>query len=226
MNQDFSRDVRPISEELVREVARKVEEAARNCRRGDSHLQLAVDHTDFRERLAELFNDLSDEQRQILPILEQIRNTPTRKIKLGTHESVNALCDALLSINIKITGSANELLRKINVAPELIERELLFLSQDDLGFPRGISMGHLNQMILRYGLEFCPAEVGLQLPLQYPNQPYKSVCVAMEPIKTHDGNDEAFYLVCDENDRWLETYNANIAVYWNSGSNWVIMSKS
>jgi hypothetical protein len=66
--------------------------------------------------------------------------------------------------------------------------ELVLVSAADLGVETESSLADVYKRARQVGLELCPAEVGLQLRLDYRNQPRgEALTIAMEPVATYSG---------------------------------------
>jgi hypothetical protein len=68
--------------------------------------------------------------------------------------------------------------------------KLAVLSAAELGVESDeSSLSDVYERARRVGLELCPAEVGLQLRLEYRNQPLgEALDIAMEPVATYSGD--------------------------------------
>lgn len=135
-----------------------------------------------------------------------------KTIALGTPSGTQALRAAL-----------NRACRVGDLAVEILDRpafitsktrtriDLVVLSAAELGFAgRDAPRAAIYERAKRLGLTLCPAEVGPQLRLQYPDQPRgEFLHVAMEPISTPStdhaafvvGNGDAGLLLIGENAR-------------------------
>jgi len=115
-----------------------------------------------------------------------------RKITLGTYKGVDAYRDALDSARIKIGVSPDEILGRpaFPYAKMKTDVELAVLSAAELGVESDeSSLSDVYERARRVGLELCPAEVGLQLRLEYRNQPLgEALDIAMEPVATYSGD--------------------------------------
>src|SRR5262247_3021408 len=115
-----------------------------------------------------------------------------RKITLGTYKDVDAYRDALDSAKIKIGLSADEILGRpaFPYAKMKTDVKLAVLSAAELGVESDeSSLSDVYERARRGGLELCPAEVGLQLRLEYRNQPLgEALDIAMEPVATYSGD--------------------------------------
>jgi hypothetical protein len=115
-----------------------------------------------------------------------------RTITLGTYKGVDAYRDALDSARIKVGLSADEILGRpaFPYAKMKTDVKLAVLSAAELGVESDeSSLSDVYERARRVGLELCPAEVGLQLRLEYRNQPLgEALDVAMEPVATYSGD--------------------------------------
>jgi len=113
-----------------------------------------------------------------------------RTITLGTYSGVDAYRRALDSAGIKIGDAADEILGRpaFPYTTMKADVELVLLSAADLGVNSESSLANVYKRARQVGLELCPAEVGLQLRLDYRNQPLgESLHIAMQPIATYNG---------------------------------------
>jgi len=115
-----------------------------------------------------------------------------RTITLGTYKGVDAYRDALDSARIKVGLSADEILGRpaFPYAKMKTDVKLAVLSAAELGVESDeSSLSDVYERARRVGLELCPAEVGLQLRLEYRNQPLgEALDIAMEPVATYSGH--------------------------------------
>jgi hypothetical protein len=118
-----------------------------------------------------------------------------KTITLGLHADVDALRDALKAMGCGIGDLAGDALDQ----PEFPLRttradvDLVVLSVAELGFDADAPMAAICARAARLGLLLCPAEVGPQLRLQYPDQRVgEFLHIAMEPIVTDRGKRVGF----------------------------------
>jgi hypothetical protein len=113
---------------------------------------------------------------------------PTGKrkiIKLGTCRSVDDLKDALRTEGFQIGSFALKALPYVAVDGIECEIELYRISVGELGLEDKATRADVRKRGIELGLDLIPAEAGLQLRLQYPNQPFgERLFMAMEPIDT------------------------------------------
>ncbi len=114
------------------------------------------------------------------------------RITLGTYKGVDAYRDALDSARIKLGLSADEILGRPAFPYAKMKKDvkLAVLSAAELGVESDeSSLSDVYERARRAGLELCPAEVGLQLRLEYRNQPLgEALDIAMEPVATYSGD--------------------------------------
>lgn len=132
----------------------------------------------------------SDRRRSPVPIGDEVgAAVPVWKtITLGTHETPKALRAALKAADCAVGDLAGDLLRlpAFTVSSAETEISLAVLSAAELGFgAEGASRAAIYRRAAQLGLEFCPAEIGPQLRLQYDDQPLgEFLQIAMEPVVT------------------------------------------
>jgi hypothetical protein len=114
-----------------------------------------------------------------------------RKITFGTLKGVNAYREALEAASIKIGDDADEILGRpaFPYSKMKTDLELAVVSVAELGIDPGTaSLSNVYKRASQVGLELCSAEVGLQLRLDYRDQPLgDALHVAMPPVATYDG---------------------------------------
>lgn len=124
-----------------------------------------------------------------------------RTIKLGTFQNVGALKKALTSLDFRISEWAYEAMDNpaFSLASKETEVELVVASVKDLGFTSNTRYDELCAHIKKLGYALCPAEVGPQLWLQYPDQASGEpwTVIAMEPISDSEGDLEVFQVTPD-----------------------------
>lgn len=126
-------------------------------------------------------------------------NWPVWKtIQLGTHRSVEDLGRAIQKSGFRISLSAGGILKKVIVAPELTEVELVTISlYGNLGYLVS-TLQRIYDSARRLGLGLCPAEVGPQLRLQYADQPDEdALMIAMDPLMDRTGFQRIFRVAHD-----------------------------
>jgi hypothetical protein len=85
--------------------------------------------------------------------------------------------------------SAMDMIQRPEFTVEASPREvkLVVVALRSLGLPDGTCYSDIFAAAEKVGLQRCPAEVGLQLRVQYMNQPlYETLVVAMQPIMDTD----------------------------------------
>lgn len=112
-----------------------------------------------------------------------------KTIKLGTFKNVDEIRWALKTGGCSTSRIANLTLNKITVSKIKQDVELVEVSNEELGLRSGAYYADTCKCAFKLGLEYCPAELGPQLCLQYKDQPKGTfVIVAMEAIADAAGN--------------------------------------
>lgn len=122
---------------------------------------------------------------------------------------------------------AGRILDKMNfsVVLEKKEVELVVVSISQLGFGRGAYLRDIYERAMKLGLELCPAEVGPQLRLQYPDQPRGEwLFIGMNPITAPSGYCFVFG-VGHHNGRWLYGLRGGPATFWLGNDRWVFLRR-
>lgn len=119
-----------------------------------------------------------------------------KTIKLGTGlKTAEDFRHALGQAKMTIGGWGEDLLGKSSFTASEMETEvdLVSISVGDLGFTQPADRREIMARAFELGLDLCPAEVGPQLRLQYPDQPKGEwFMIAMEPITGSDGYPNVF----------------------------------
>jgi hypothetical protein len=121
-----------------------------------------------------------------------------RTTTLGSYKGVNAYRDALDAANIKVGDAADEILGRpaFPYAGEKTVVELAIVSAAELGVESDSSLTDFYNRARQLGLMLCPAEVALQLRLDYRDQPLgEALTIAMEPVNTYAGEPTILSLV-------------------------------
>ncbi len=132
-----------------------------------------------------------------------------KKIKLGTHQDAKSLKEDIEKNGFTVNEYAAVIMTKpmFTLATEETMVNLVNVSASDLGFTKKAPLRDIYLRAIELGLKLCPAEVGPQLRLQYPDQPNDQwVYVAMEAIADLRLHPLIFRIGSDREDRWLGTY--------------------
>jgi hypothetical protein len=148
-----------------------------------------------------------------------------KTIKIGTGiKNGKAFCSELEKKDFRIGDWARDMLgqKAFTVATQEEDVDLVNLSVADLGFEEGARYDAICARALELGLELCPAEVGPQVRLQYPDQPLGEwFLVAMEAIRDSDGDLDVFSVGHGEDGRWLDSYCGEPDFFWDAGLRFV-----
>lgn len=112
-----------------------------------------------------------------------------KTISLGTYTSHVEMFDALDEAGVHIGDMADEVLHRpaFTLSKVKMDVQLVVLTASDLGFGEREPLASLYARARGLGYELCPAEVAVQLRLQYRDQPVgEFLDVAMDPIATYE----------------------------------------
>src|SRR5215813_3927513 len=133
-----------------------------------------------------------------LDLSTQVPFRTWRTMTIGSYKGVNAYRDALDAAKIKIGDAADEILGRsaFPYVGERTEVELAVVSAAELGVESESSLADFYNRARQLGLMLCPAEVALQLRLDYRDQPLgEALIIAMEPVNTYAGEATILSLV-------------------------------
>jgi len=148
-----------------------------------------------------------------------------KTIKLGTR-NIDSLEAGLKKAGRQISNWANDILQKITLSDVEKEIELVLISVAELGFKDGATLKEIFDRAIELGLELCPAEVGPQLALQYPDQSLGEwILIAMEPIADSDGGLDLFSVGRGDGGFWLRTLYGDSDGFWDPGSRFVFVRR-
>ena len=104
------------------------------------------------------------------------------------------------------------------------EVELVVVTSHDVGLEGNYTTTQMFTAAAAHGLSKCPAEVGLQLRLQYDDQPSGEwLLIAMEPIAVSDHVLYVFSVVHDDDGCWLDTGYGHPDGVWYADFRWVFL---
>lgn len=150
-----------------------------------------------------------------------------KTITLGTGlRSVSDFRGALEDANCHVNGSALHVLEstEFTVSTKEVSVDLVAVSLDDLGLKRTATRKEIYARAQELGLQVCPAEVGLQLRLQYLDQAEGEwIHIAMDPIKCRDGEKKFLEISHSVGGLWLYGDYGDEANTWTSGDLWVFI---
>lgn len=122
-----------------------------------------------------------------------------KTIKLGTFDSVEQLCKAIEQSGSIVHSSVDVLFSQTKLAVERRSIDLVVVSVKDLRFSKPTEYAKILKRAQREGLKECPAEVGLQLRLQYPEQPEGEIfLIGMAGIQDETSHDIGRYCLMNE----------------------------
>ena len=139
-----------------------------------------------------------------------------KTIRLGGFKTPAEIEKALEDGGFKMSDWAKQILEKTPLSGNPSEINLVRMTVADLGFESSATTEEIYARANELGLDLCPAEVGPQLRLQYPDQPVGEwLRVAMEPILDSVGDLDIFDLGYDGVGRWLRTSGGRPGGGWN-----------
>ena len=134
-----------------------------------------------------------------------------KTVKLGVPLEVNDKEPRLSECSLEVIQNP-----AYRIASEPTEVDLVRMSVKDCGFKDGVCYKRICARIQELGLKLCPAEVGPQLRLQYPDQPqHELILIAMEAIYHVNGSPEIFGIgAYGENSQLLNVYTGHPDHVW------------
>lgn len=156
-------------------------------------------------------------------------STPTfptwKTIRLGTHRSHKNFLDAYFS-EAEIAGPAMDLLKRVTLAPAETELPLVNVSVRELGFSEGAILMQVYTRAWECGLQLVPAEAGLQLRMQYLDQPEKApLHVGMQPLPDPEGYQSVFYLARITGLLWVTADYGHSSYFASPDEHWVFAQR-
>lgn len=148
-----------------------------------------------------------------------------KTIKLGTGlTTADDFRNVLRASGCRIGNWANDILGQpaFMASPEEQELDLVVVSVAELGFKNGATRKDIYKRAQELGLDFCPAEVGPQLRLEYKDQPNGEwFLIGMEPIADSDGDLKVFLVGHVELGQWLDGSGGIPEGFWLGDRRWV-----
>ena len=146
-----------------------------------------------------------------------------RTAKIGTGlQAPGDFRKAMKQSGFQISDWANSILDKVMGANKEEEVELVKITNAELGFPEGARVEDTYRRAKELSLKLCPQEVGLQLRLQYTDQPMGEwLLIGMEPIRASDGYPRVFYVVRNEPGTWLSAAYGYPEYFWYGNTTWL-----
>ena len=147
------------------------------------------------------------------------------KVKVGNLGNVKTAYGYLLATGIQTGGLADKILKLATFEGIEITLDLVKVSVKDLRLRTGATTAKIYATAQSLGLSLCPAEVAVQLLLQYPNLPPRGEClmVAMEPIVVSGGGKHMFFLDHYAHGRRIRTYRGRPDPWWEVTDRWVFV---
>jgi len=149
-----------------------------------------------------------------------------RTVEIGTCQNVEFLRRALEESDAWVGRCARDILNRAKLSKSRQSLGLVVLSVRELGFPRGAQLQDIYRAADSQGLGLCPAEVGPQLRLQYPDQPNGELLeIAMEPIRDSVGGLNLFSVRRFDEGRWLSSIGGRPDRFWDADRRFVFVRR-
>jgi hypothetical protein len=148
-----------------------------------------------------------------------------KTIRLGTFKNADEARRALKSAGCSVSTWATNILGRpdFTLSETLQEVDLVNVSVEDLGFKNSASHADICKRALELGLKLCSPEVGVQLRLQWSDQPKGTfVVIGMEAIADPEGSLDVFSVRClQDGEKTLFAKDENV---WNACNRIVLVS--
>lgn len=196
--------------------------------------QIAYKKEDLNENTKAYIGEWSPEVLKHIPescthIYEKFPNKKVFLKTIETDPSIQSPQDAekaLLDKGFEISNYAGDILQKVEFSKESESYNLVSFSVSQLGFPDSATLQEIYQKAQELGLEPCPAEVGPQLRLQYPNQSNGEwLRIAMNPITDSGGNPDLFNVGRGDDGLWLYDDDGRLGRRWGGNSRFVFLRR-
>lgn len=190
-------------------------------RRSTADVQDAMDHPDFKKEQHILLDRLAAEQRRRKPLMER----SLAYIQVGTHD-LDELRQAFLGIG-RMSDWGADIFKKIKVATEPGEAELVAASNAELGYAKGCSVKQTFEAGVKLGWMLCSPEDAAQYLIQHGEELKEGewMLFAMEPITDSYGNLLVFSVVRYEGFLWLSASFGHPGAYCSGSYRWVFRRK-
>ena len=219
-----TRTFKPVSAGLAKHMGRIFEDASLNYPGGLAKMNLVKGDPRLVAKFHEFCDIIVSERAKVVAI----RDRPVWKVaRIGTHKSNAELRTELRHSDYEIDDFGEDILKNTPVAAKRSELPLMSVSGFDLGLKGLPSRQEIYEAAIATGfLALCPAEVGPQLRLQYPDQPNREWCVvAMEPILDSNGCSRVFLVMHDDRNLCLSSSSGNPGDRWDNYVRWVFVRK-
>lgn len=150
-----------------------------------------------------------------------------RQISIGTTPR-DKIIPTLKEHGMNVSDWSADIMKQdaFTVVQEEEQIDLVRVSVRELGFDKATRYDAICQCANERGLELCPPEVGLQLRLQYLDQPLDEwLIIAIEAIRGADGALNVFYVGHDDGGLWLRSYCGGPDNLWNPGHRFVFRAR-
>ncbi len=152
---------------------------------------------------------------------------PTFKtITLGTKTAKEYI--EAIEKDFKLGSYAKQILESkgFSVSKKKISVDLVSPSVADLGFTKDTPLREIYARANELGLDLCPPEVGLELRMEYRNQPMDEwIAIAMEPLPDAGGSLSVFRVERGGGGLWLDTFWSALGSTWGPEARFVFVRR-
>lgn len=122
--------------------------------------------------------------------------------------------------NIKMSKTANEMLlnNDFRTLKNIEKIDLVVLTVNNLGFPKGATKDEIYKKAEELGLELCPAETGPYVRLLYNGASWSWILVGMNEINDNKNEPHIFSMDCDDEGLWLSSCNVKSSRIFDASS--------
>jgi hypothetical protein len=156
---------------------------------------------------------------------------PNKKILKFDLETDSTLTEENVEERLKGKGVyaslyARDVINQIEFSKENKRYKLVSFSVAQLGLKTGTELKDIYARALEFGLELCPAEVGLYLCLQHENQlDSEEFIIAMEFIRSRELLEKLFAVQRNDNGPWIDDVSGMPESEWPRGKRFVFLSR-
>ncbi len=196
--------------------------------------QIALKKDQVNEQTKVYIGEWTPEAMELLPketkhIYEEFPNKKVFYRTIEADPSIKTAGDAVRALEgsgNKVGDYAKQMLVNVPFSGEQKKFDLVSFSVKALGFPGGATRAEIYQKAQELGLELCPAEVGLQLRLQYTDQPNNDyLVIGMDPVAGGDGYPGLFGVDRRDGDPWLGSPDGHAVSQWGSNYRFVFLCR-
>ncbi len=145
------------------------------------------------------------------------------KVTIGKLKSADNALAELNSEKVFPKKPTQEVIKLVPFSKEEVSLDLVCLSVLDLGFTQRVTTDDVLRRAEELGLELCPAEVGIQLRLDWWSLPKDFIKVAMKPIGNGKGEHFLFSLSSSRRQKSISAANAYSEKGWGHAMHFIFV---